>query len=639
MMTEFLATIAGVFVVGLGVLAWGGRLPRRGDWAVSLGIAALFGLAAWGLAETLGSAQPAQAWLRGWIGPREEPGALNVGFIQDAVGLAMAALGALLSGVIVLHAAFAPSEQRAQRIHAAAAISAAGVALAWVALTPWLAFVGITLATLGGFVALGTRWNVVESEATLAARFIRERAWGLTFMALGGCALAGSGVPLAWEPGTAWSAAEGAGTGAALLVTGLLLQLQPFPFLGWSVMASDSPSAARIGFAQVFPGLAAFALLFRLHPLLQSLEALPTIGWISLASAALTTLSGLLQRDWRLSLGLWTSAAFGLAGASLAFAGPWAGLAWLLGAALGALALALLGTALSAGGIPSGAGLKRAAWARAGIVASAAAGTGMIGFVSAGGSLRWLMALAEDPSLAAAAAIATFGVALLGWKTAWQELRLKSSTQAHWAAVVSPLVLAILGLGVVWTGLVSGGAVPGGADRIGETALFDAFFGAWTADPWDAAFYTASWLHWGAALLAALGAWWTTGRKQDSWLRMSEAFPRVTSFVAEGYRVDRLAARAIRALAWTGAAFVRSLDETAWGRWVPSAVAWPVTRLSRAAAAGDERISAALEHVLRRSTDVPAKFLQLVQSGDLQWYLLFAVGSGIAILLHFLRLT
>ena len=38
---------------------------------------------------------------------------------------------------------------------------------------------------------------------------------------------------------------------------------------------------------------------------------------------------------------------------------------------------------------------------------------------------------------------------------------------------------------------------------------------------------------------------------------------------------------------------------------------------------------------IRRGVEAPAKALQFIQNGDVRWYLLFAVGSGFLILLHF----
>jgi hypothetical protein len=51
----------------------------------------------------------------------------------------------------------------------------------------------------------------------------------------------------------------------------------------------------------------------------------------------------------------------------------------------------------------------------------------------------------------------------------------------------------------------------------------------------------------------------------------------------------------------------------------------------------DTELSERLVKFLRNGIDIPAKALQLLQNGDVQWYLLFALASGIAIFFHFLK--
>ena len=51
----------------------------------------------------------------------------------------------------------------------------------------------------------------------------------------------------------------------------------------------------------------------------------------------------------------------------------------------------------------------------------------------------------------------------------------------------------------------------------------------------------------------------------------------------------------------------------------------------------DREIYAREESLLRKWVEVPAKALQLIQNGDLQWYLVFGIGMMIALLVHFVR--
>jgi hypothetical protein len=49
----------------------------------------------------------------------------------------------------------------------------------------------------------------------------------------------------------------------------------------------------------------------------------------------------------------------------------------------------------------------------------------------------------------------------------------------------------------------------------------------------------------------------------------------------------------------------------------------------------DHGVRERLDHVLRILVDAPAKAVQLMHSGAMQLYLLFAVGFSLALLLHF----
>jgi hypothetical protein len=58
-------------------------------------------------------------------------------------------------------------------------------------------------------------------------------------------------------------------------------------------------------------------------------------------------------------------------------------------------------------------------------------------------------------------------------------------------------------------------------------------------------------------------------------------------------------------------------------------------QLSFAVGQVDRKLVTLLDRVARESVEIPAKALQLIQSGSVQLYLLFTVGFTIAMLLHF----
>ncbi len=423
-----------------------------------------------------------------------------------------------------------------------------------------------------------------------------------------------------------------------MLTLGLLVQFLPFPFLGWAVTPSEGQLEARVLFAQVFPAWAAFAVLLRLEPQLRAIGVFPVFGWVAIGSAVLSVFTGLLQKDWRLGVGVWASVGFALSVGALSFSGQPAGLALLIGTGLAATALMLFGRALQLPGGTLATHRKRAIWAKVGLVISAAAASGMIGFISCTGGLQWLSSgLAADLTEGALFALVFFLSALLVWRQAWAAVKSFKSTGAGWLSVLMPFLIIILSLGIIWTGSLAGGALQGGVDQVASGSALDFFFKKKVLDLPGETFGPASWLYWGAFVLALVTAYWTSAGKQDSWLRLHHGMPRTSAFIGGGYGIDTVTSKALNGVIWMGRGIRQVVDARIWGDWLPtgftSAIRWTARNVNRS----DSWLSSHLALVVRKSADGPAKLLQLIQSGDVQWYLFFAVGCGIAMLLHFLR--
>jgi hypothetical protein len=115
--------------------------------------------------------------------------------------------------------------------------------------------------------------------------------------------------------------------------------------------------------------------------------------------------------------------------------------------------------------------------------------------------------------------------------------------------------------------------------------------------------------------------------------------PRFSAFVTSGYGVDVALSRLRAGLAWIGGASARIFDQGMWESKVPELLGRGLRRGAAAFAAADLSLSRGIGTLIRGSVDLPSRALQLIQSGDVQWYLFFAVGSGVAILAHFLTKT
>lgn len=614
------ATFALLLASGIALLVWGRKFPRQGDWLAWLTLAVAAAPVGLGFAWLADGSLSGQEWIRGWILPREDAGALTVGLALDSLGLTGFALALFVGTVCFSARRLVMREPRPERIYSATLISISGVAMAWISSTPWLAMIGVVATAFGGFVALSSR-STTDNGAAVSARFAAERAWGILFAAAGACGLAVS-------PGDALA--------AALLMIGVAIQLQPFPFLGLLTRPCETPAFFRTTLIQVFPAWAAFALLMRMSARLHEMGAFQVLGWFLIGSAVLAAISGVTQIQWRHAFACWLSAAVSLSTAILAFSGSSAGFAVLLGTTLGALAIGVSASAISTGGNASEASAARALWMKISAGLGAAAATGVIGFVTVGGVLGWLTdGWVIAPMQALVFALSWFLFSALVWKLVSEMLRASAGMQFGWAAVLYPLTLTVAALGIVWSGAITGGALADGADQVTSSFMKGLFPNGRVSD--EAAFTAASWSYWISVLLAAGTGIWASTRWKSGKVQESSKRPSAVMIIASGYGVDVLGEKALYLLKRIAIGLQSWVDRRLWSEAFPKNVSKAIAWLAGLIARGDERLSVVLRQGLSRGIEIPAKGLQLLQTGDVQWYIFFAVGSGVAMLIHFWR--
>ncbi|MBC7691263.1 MAG: hypothetical protein H7222_05795 [Methylotenera sp.] len=639
--------IAGLSSVlfGVIVLSSGKRLPRQGDWLAGLGVLLIFAwvILSWGTDHQ---------WLVGWIWPKNEAISLQIGIWSDVLGSTLTFVGALLAGILLLSRRSAgDAPQRVERQYSASALSVSGLAFCWYALTPWLVFVGLGITLLGGVISLAASWDQ-DADAGIVASFIKERVASLTLMVIGASALASMGVPLQFahlETVKAWDFSSGLevqALGAGLLVFGWVLFVLPFPFLTYLARPSSVLPASRLTFAQLLPSWGAFAILFRLYPQLQATGVLPYFGWLALAASVLSSFMGFLQKDWKLALNCWLSSAFGFSAASLLFCGPTAAFACLICTGLAACMLAQSGCTLEDGKSSSETpkastvnGNSKATWAKVSAFFAAAVGTGMIGFASCFGFIQTLGRSLYDVGLAVGFGIVLFLLSALIFRLALQQTQLSRSTPASWFSVLSPYLLLIPGVGILWNGSISGGALPAGVDLVQVMTIWDlpAYLNPKLITLDENGFLTASWIHWWVLVIAGLAAYWFSVGKRDAVVSITERFPKFSSFVAHGYGMDLVLTRTFAGIHWVGNMLETAINDRFWNRFVPRVSKATTEFVGKTSASLDEAITVRITSGVRHFVDVPAKLLQLIHNGDVQWYLFFAIASGIAVLIHFLR--
>ena len=636
-----LAGLSILSLVGLSVLAWGNRIPGKGIWMVWIGLMLLFGIIVINSGLIPQIEFQKRVWLAGWIWPRSEIGALTLGIFQEPLGLVMAGLSTLLCSLSLLNRNYFATETHNERVYAALLISTAGVVLSWNSSTPWLALIGILLSILGGFISFSSRWHL-PNEATAATQFARVRAAGLLLAFLGACILATSRTALLFDQPGAWAVNVSGGNfestwlGSILLVAGLFIQMLSFPLLSWAVSSSDVYTPVKSLLTQIYPAWASFALLIRLYPQFEALGLFPVFGWVALLCSALTSLSGLFQKEFHAGLRVWLASGLALATALLAFGGPLAGLGTLLGVSLGVFSLAGIGVELQknpekAGSAPKSQVLSLKFLA----VLSLFAATGGVGFVSSNSGIRWILAGLDRTTEIPFQLFSLFLSVLLGSKLLWRVIRAKNVKAISWFAFIPPGVGVLLSLGVFWTGSPTSDVFATLPDRV-LISLFEIFFSAKAALVSDLEpLITAFSLYWGTLILGLLAGYWFSGLKEDRWAAFATSHPKLSQFLRNGYETDILIQKIVKVIGSLGHGLEKIIDLRIWMEWIPQSLLFSVRFLARLLNRMDEVIFSALGRGLHFSVDFPARCLQLIQTGDLRWYFVFVFGSSFVVILQY----
>lgn len=605
---------------GVALLVFGGWLSRVLGW-IALGFhVILLALAAVLIRILADTGATAKVWPRGWVLPRGSKGALEVGVILDPSAV-LVALAAFLLGTVYLATSTSRKADRAEFRWAAACLSTAGVAVSWLAATPWLGAMGLALAILAGglshLVALDQ-----PSEAGVASRYLIQGWGGLMLLVLGICATVGAGVDF----GRPDAAVDGR-LGLALAFGGVLLQFHGFPLMRWTLSPSGLDLGGRLLLCQIGPAAAALALLLRLVPHYDAAGMSGVIAWTALVFAVLTLLASVLARGWGGRLALWFSAAAALAVTLTFLCGTGAGVAWLVCASLAALGLALASSVLRPSG-PSRSG-GRVAWVKAVVVLSVCAGTGMAGFTTSGTAIGLFRSVAlRDPVVYGACVLTWLLFVFSAWALAWVAIRSRRSTDASWFQALFPGVLLIPTAAIFLTGRFLGGVIPELDDFVWPSYLDllspgRASGGGMVEPGLD------HWFHWAIFLTAPWLALW--------FVRRHSAKPsgKFSAWVLSSYGMESVVRASGASLIGVGRVATGLIDEKIWRAWVPSAFVRGVRWVGIAFGSADAWIGAAVTGFSRKAAELPGKYAQLLHSGDSQWYLMFLLLCILAVVARF----
>jgi hypothetical protein len=521
-------------------------------------------------------------------------------------------------------------------VHSGVLLGVAGIAVSWLALTPWLSIVGLVIASIGGFIALGAR-----QDPETMAQFGRERTLAFLLSFLGVAVLAGERGALGLERAFVLAAQTQPQVfdiiGGTLLLFGLFLHLQPFPFLGWLCRPAKVSSGASVLVAQLFPALAAFGLAIRFESELKTIGIFPYFEVFAMLSAMLTAFCGLSQEGWQTALPLWISSVLSVAFGALCFSGGASAASILFGVIFSALSLVLLACSKSSDTLRSG----NRTWFNILSVIAIGPGLGFVGFVSSGGFIRMMSMAGQDSARAVLYAVVLLPTYILLWKNFFSIRSIQDEDSGDSTSSTLPLVsigvLLVCSLGLIWSGTLTDGLILHDADRLFPSWL-SSLFGASSAELSDeSGFALGQSVLWSTLVLGSVISFWLFGRGQDLAVRGLSTHPKVRKFLQTGYSIDRAGESFFTLLKKIGNAVETWVSEVVSNEWIPSVMVKALTVPARGINEADQKLYRAGEKTLKQWIELPAKVLQLIQSGDLQWYLFFAIGCAVAILVHFLR--
>lgn len=621
------------------VWIWGKKIARQGDWLIGIGLlCSLIGLAIAGVDLYRHDFKP-ELLQTGWIWSRTQAGSITVGLLLDFGGLLFASFSVLMGLVFLSQRTLLKKEPKLDRVYAALGFSVSGLLLAWFALTPWVALMGLILTAFGGFTALGARWGT-SSDAHLATRFVTEKMAGILLAVLGACGMSASRQSLNWLVDVVDAAGQNGVAfndflGAVFLVAGLYIQSQPFPLLGSLAQASGTLISIRTILVQMSPAIASFACFFRLETQLKAIGFFPGIGWIYLVSAFLALGMALAQPRWQASFGAWLSAGMSICIAALAFAGPWSGLSLLLGVFVGTVAFASSATAMNEDIPSSPTSIVRSRWMKVVGFLGMGSATGMIGFISVSGMIRWFSLSWTMPLVACFVLFVLFLFWFTGWKLMWKLNLSVRPIEMSWFAIFCTFFFILIALAIFWVGSVTGGAFPSDFDQVLPSLFQNLLAGDQGKISQQEVSTLISSVFLGMFILA-LGGSFAVARKEKAQTKTRTLSPFVRT-VASGYGVDVLFRFLFNAVVSVGRGIENLVDQKIWSEWIPDVMAQAIRRISLLVSNTDAKVYQRFFIVLKNGVEAPAKALQLLQNGDVQWYLLFAIGSSIAILIHFMK--
>ena len=573
-------------------------------------------------------------WVKGWIWSRDEAGAIQLGTLESTFGL----VAAMVLSLLAVTAKFvvgtgSRSDYQKNLFFGSLTFSVLGAVTACVSATPFMLALGLVQALFGVFFAgLGNS----REDAAFAIRLPRDQMIGVLFSLLGLVALNAASGSIIWSGAElSLSPSPANMLAGVLLATGIFILSGSFPVFGSASQEVTLPLSNRLFQGLLFPGSIAYILWLRESPLWSALGIASSLGYAALVLAFLSALCGCLQSRARESILHWLSSFLLLGLAMVVFLDSAKSYAWFISTLFSGMSFFFLNRAFSekeSGKKLSAPRSPKQYVAKTALFMTALSGAGVLGFVGAYPLLELSSRASETPVLAGVFGLSWLFLSLLFWKIIFVFHKRTLRPEASWLLISAPLVLVVASLGVWWTGCLSGGAIVGDPDRV-MNSLLELFFGK-----------SESVLHgvgyglgYGVLALAAVCAYLGWSRETLLDERLEKASPQLIRVLRAGMGADWFFLHALRiataSAKWAG----HWIDGKISNELIPSGLSRALRKIAQIVDELNQVFSRGLDNSVRVLGEVPGKGLQIVQSGNLQWYLVFAIGSGLAMLLHFLR--
>ncbi|MGE4107419.1 MAG: hypothetical protein AB7F66_09425 [Bacteriovoracia bacterium] len=568
------------------------------------------------------------SWMRGWIDPTSSPVGIQVGFAYDVVGQSWILLGILLT--VLTFVISGESAKPTRKLATALLCGAIGSGIAWQSSTPWMTLIGVAGCVLAAGLALVA--TASEESETFPVRQLSEPVLGIFVVAVGAGVLVHAGASLRYDVYGAWPQLGSVEFGATLLVLGAYLLLRGFPWLNWIAATPEALVLPRTLVCQVFLASSAFCLLYRLEPHLREVGILPVLGYVGAASGMISALVAGFQENAKRGLACWLNAAQCGSLTALAFVGAGAGFMVFVSATLGALVLFALLFGDERGKPKETKAASGSVMNKVAAVFAVGAALGLPGWVGTLGAVPLLGALWENPPALATAVILYLALGFSFFRILLASWRRLSTPLMHWSLNVFVWLALVSVLTLTWSGTLTGDLLRDGSDRLFQFSLLE-----YPKELIDARHLTLDSVQrivptqLAAVLAGLLIAYWM----RNVFAKWEKKRPPFYRFVAQGFFVDEGVGKAWNSIARASIALDAVFARRLWQKKMADFAGKSLEHTARGFAKIDRVSAKSIDWVLKQSMIVPAKVVQVVQNGDLQWYLLLVLFFVVALLGHF----